>query len=77
MESINSHIMARFGFRFNSGSAHTARTVMLEDLQLLLSYSNNPTSSKSDYLKAIVEDNCLGKRSMRTRVLTGRHLGPL
>lgn len=53
---------------------HTARTMMLEDLKLLLSYVNNPDASKKDYLKAIEEDNCLGKRSGKTRKLTCKHL---
>ena len=53
---------------------HTARTMMLEDLQLLLSRVSNPDSPKSEYLKAIIEDNCLGKLSERTRLLTSRHL---
>lgn len=60
-EKINE--ISRFGFRFGKGSVHTARTMMLEDLQLLLSYVGSPNASKSDYLKAIEEDNCLGKRS--------------
>ena len=74
MKHSNNNILSRFGFRFDNGSAHTARTMMLEDLQLLLSYINHPDSSKNDYLKAIKEDNCLGKRSGKTRMLTSRHL---
>ena len=48
--------------------------MMLEDLQLLLSYVCSPDATKSDYLKAVEEDNCLGKRSGKTRKLTGGHL---
>ena len=74
MKHSNNNILSRFGFRFDNGSAHTARTMMLEDLQLLLSYVNHPDSSKNDYLKAIKEDNCLGKRSGKNRIITNRHL---
>jgi len=74
MECSNANIMSHFGFRFENGSAHTARTMMLEDLQFLMSYVRNPDSSKSDYLKAIVEENCLAKRSLKNRTLTSRHL---
>ena len=74
MKQTNTNKSSPFGFRFDNGSAHTARTMMLEDLQLLLSYVNNQDSSKNDYLKAITEDNCLGKRSLKTRTLTSRHL---
>lgn len=74
MKHTNTNKSSLFGFRFDNGSAHTARTMMLEDLQLLLSYVSNQDSPKNDYLKAIIEDNCLGKRSVKTRTLTSRHL---
>ena len=51
-----------------------ARTIMLEELRLLFSFVDDPDAGKSDYLKSIIEDNCLGKRSDRTRRLTARHL---
>jgi hypothetical protein len=67
----------RFGFRFDKGSAHTSRTMMLEDLQLLLSYVIGQDANRNDYLKAIKEDNCLGKRSGKSRRLASRHLAYL
>jgi hypothetical protein len=51
--------------------------MMLEELQILLSYVRNPDSSKSDYRAAIIEENCLGKRSEETRKITSMHLGYL
>ncbi|MDD3247491.1 MAG: hypothetical protein PHF18_11680 [Methanosarcina sp.] len=66
--------LSRFGFRFEKGGVHTSRTMMLEDLKLLLSYVSSPSASKIDYIKAIEEDNCLSKRSGKTRKLTGQHL---
>jgi hypothetical protein len=69
----NTHA-TKFGFRFNLGGAHLSRTMMLEDLNSLLGYINDSKADKKDYLKAIKEDNCLGKRSGKTRDLTSRHL---
>ena len=74
MDQLKINTLSRFGFRFKKGGVHTARTMMLEDLKLLLSYVNSPDASKTDYLRAIEEDNCLGKRSGRTKKLTAEHL---
>ena len=68
----------RFGFRNERGGAHLARTMMLEELQRLLSYVNDPKAEKSPYFQAIEAENCLAKRSGRTRSnLTARHLSDL
>jgi hypothetical protein len=66
--------LSRFGFSFERGGAHTARTMMSEELGSLLSYVNRTGAGKADYLRAIDEENCLGKRSQKTRILTYRHL---
>lgn len=66
--------ISRFGFKSEKGGVHTSRTMMLEDLRTLLSCVRNPNPNKIDYIKAIEEDNCLSKRSGRTRKLTARHL---
>ncbi len=73
MTEKNDHL-ARFGFSFERGGAHFSRTMMLEDLGALLLYVDRPEADKSDYLQAIDDENCLGKRSGKTRVLTYRHL---
>ena len=77
MKKKKTHNISRFGFRSGKGSAHTSRTIMLEDLRLLLSYVSSPNASKIDYIKAIEEDNCLAKRSGKNRKLTRRHLAYL
>jgi hypothetical protein len=69
----NTHV-TKFGFRFNLGGAHLSRTMMLEELSRLLGYIHDPNADKKAYLKAIKADNCLGKRSGKTRELTSRHL---
>jgi len=66
--------ISRFGFSFKGGGAHTARTMMLDELRLLLSCVKQQSATKNDYIAAIQDDNCLGKRSGKTRVLTARHL---
>ena len=69
--------LARFGFRSENGGTHSARTMMVEDLQLLLSHVNNPDVVRADYVRAIEQDNCLNKRSGATRALSARHLSNL
>lgn len=69
--------LSYFGFRLGRGGAHTARTMMLEDLMVLLSCVVHPDASKSDYLRAIVEENCLAKRSGKTRSLSYKYLANL
>lgn len=66
--------LSRLGFKYGRGGAHTSRTMMIEDLEILLSYVNNPDAEKEEYSRAIIDDNCLGKRSGKTRLLTFRHL---
>jgi hypothetical protein len=77
MEKMENKNLEKFGFRFERGGAHLARTMMLEDLSELLSYVNDPKAEKTEYYQAIEEDNCLRKRSGRTRKLTSRHLAEL
>lgn len=69
-----SNNLTRFGFRSERGGTHTSRTMMLEDLRTLLSHLSDHKTTKADYLRAIDEENCLGKRSGKTRELTARHL---
>ena len=69
--------LARFGFRSARGGAHSSRTLMLDELTGLLGYVDRSDATKVDYLGAIEEENCLGKRSGKTRRLTYRHLAEL
>lgn len=74
MPGLVKNIPDRFGFRNQRSGVHSARTMMLEELRLLLSYVDDPQYDKSVYVHAIVEENCLSKRSGKTRSLTARHL---
>ena len=69
--------LTKFGFSYMRGGVHTARTMMLKEIEMLFSFVNLPEADKSDYLSAIEKENCLKKRSVKTRVLTFRHLAEL
>ncbi len=62
-----------FGYKFGQNGAHSARTMMLDELVIL--FSTMPASaSKAEYVDAIVEGNLLNKPSKKARQLTARHL---
>lgn len=69
--------LSRLGFAYDTGSAHMARSFMLEDLQGLLACVPDPAASRVAYRRAVIDDNCLGKRSGQTRKLTHKHLREL
>lgn len=69
--------LAHFGYRSDRGGTHSSRTMMLDELTELLAYVDRADATKADYLHAIEEENCLGKRSGKTRRLTYRHLAEL
>lgn len=66
--------LSEVGFSFERGGAHSSRTIMLDELNSLFAYVTQGDAQKNEYLKAIVEDNCLAKRSGKNRALTFRHL---
>ncbi|MGI6304241.1 MAG: hypothetical protein ACOX52_24800 [Verrucomicrobiota bacterium] len=66
--------LERFGFSFRRGGAHISRTMMLDELTALLAFVGDPAADRSVYAYAIKAENCLGKRSFKTRQLTYGHL---
>lgn len=64
------------GFRFGLNGPHAARTMMLDELRLLLTHTE-ASSRRDDYVSAIVDANVLGKPTRRARELTLRYLGTL
>lgn len=60
----------QFGLRLNSAGAHTSRTIMLPELGMLLSAMSAPEASFQDYASAVLNDNCLHKRSASNRERT-------
>lgn len=61
------------GFKTTAGGAHASRTMMLSELGLLLEACPE-WASQANYRQAVVDLNCLGKRSTSTRALTWGHL---
>jgi len=64
------------GFRWGNKGTHTSRTIMLDELRSVLA-SCPPDATRDDYLSAIHEDNCLGKRTAATRRLSSQRLSEL
>ena len=64
------------GFRVGINGPHAARTMMLEELRLLLGRTAID-ASRADYEAAILEENVLGKPTRKARELTLRHLRTL
>jgi hypothetical protein len=65
-----------FGFRFGDRGTHTSRTLMLDELETLLSTAP-AEAGRSDYADAIIQDNVTDKRTAATRRLTNQRLGEL
>ena len=68
--------LRRAGFRWGPKGTHTSRTIMLDELRAVLA-SCPPGATRSKYLFAIQEDNCLSKRTAATRKLSGQRLSEL
>ncbi|MDD5298213.1 MAG: hypothetical protein PHU46_15000 [Rhodocyclaceae bacterium] len=65
--------LSRYGFRMGRSGAHASRTMMLEELQVLLDAAP-ADSCKSDYMALVVGSNLLGKGTAKARELTAKHL---
>lgn len=61
------------GFKTTAGGAHASRTIMLAELGLLLDACPEE-APQAGYREAVVDQNCLAKRSISTRALTWGHL---
>ncbi len=66
----------RLGFRFGDKGTHTSRTIMFDELRAVLAHCP-PDAKRADYLAAIHDDNCLGKRTVATRKLSSQRLSEL
>jgi hypothetical protein len=64
------------GFRFGDKGTHTSRTLMTVELAATLA-AVPPEGGREDYARAIIEQNCTGKRTVATRRLTNQRLGEL
>jgi hypothetical protein len=68
--------LRKLGFRWGEKGTHTSRTIMLAELQALLA-SCEPDAFRESYISAILNDNCLGKRTVATRRLSSQRLSEL
>ncbi len=67
---------AVWGFRFGDRGTHTSRTIMLDELSNLLNAVPGHIV-REEYAKAVMEHNCLGKRTVATRKLSLQRLTEL
>lgn len=65
-----------YGFSNDPAGTHGSRTIMLSELRQLLS-SMPGDAAYDDYVRAIIEENVLGKRTMATRKESVRRLREL
>ena len=64
------HLASLWGFRSGERGTHTSRTIMLDELSLLLAAVPGAAVSRRDYAEAVLDGNCLGKRTAATRKLS-------
>ena len=64
------------GFRFGDKGTHTSRTIMLDELSTLLRACPGK-AGRADDVRALVDENCLGKHTVSTRRLTLQRLSEL
>jgi hypothetical protein len=69
-------LLTQLGFRFGMNGPHAARTMMLDDLRLLLA-NTSQEATLPEYAAAIVENNVLGKPTRKSRELAFRHMKAL
>jgi hypothetical protein len=64
----------QLGFKSTAGGAHLSRTMMISELTALLESRQARCVDTDAFRQAVIEQNCLGKRSASTRSLTWGHL---
>jgi hypothetical protein len=71
-----SQLPEALGFREGATSVHTSRTMMLEELSLLLA-KVGANGKAASYVQAVVDENALGKPTKTTRLRTAKRLEEL
>ena len=74
--SLPPNLAAFWGFRSGAGGAHSSRTIMLEELSMLLD-AVAEDASRQDYARAALADNCLAKRTAANRRISLQRLTEL
>lgn len=67
MDVVEREKLIRFGFNFESGSSLTKRTIMTNELFTLFDCVQNADANLDEYKTAIIDANCLGKRTVKNR----------
>ena len=75
-ENTDQRRLREAGFRWGEKGTHTSRTIMLDELRAVLA-NCPPNAARDEYLSAIHENNCLGKRTAATRKLSSQRLSEL
>ncbi len=75
-ESRKIKLPESLGFREGTTSVHTSRTMMLDELLLVMDHVG-PTAKTEEYFAAVVEHNVLGKPTQTTRKRTAIRLAAL
>jgi len=70
---IKKPILEKFGFKFGQNGAHSARSMMSEELKALFASTEKDTA-KEHYQADICDFNVLNKPTAKARTLTFRHL---
>ena len=73
---MDSSIQENTGFRMGAKGTHTSRTMMFEELSVLLS-EVEAQALRADYSQKVIEENILSKQTRATRKLTNQRLGEL
>lgn len=68
--------LTEFGLRFGAKGTHTSRTIMLKELALIFEVCP-PDTKREHYAEAVLDQNCLGKRTVANRKLSLQHLREL
>ena len=76
MTVLREQNLSKLGFRFGLNGPHAARTMMLDDLRLLLAHTP-AGATRAEYTEAIIGANVLGKATKKARELALRHLSVL
>jgi hypothetical protein len=70
---VSQEKLIEFGFKFGKNGAHSARSMMIEELRQLLA-GRPAEASREDYQADIIDYNMLQKSTANARKLTFRHL---
>ncbi len=77
MSNKQEKLLTAFGFSFEKGGPHTSRTLMVSEVSALMGYVHERIPPKEEFQRLIIEENCLSKRSGRSRKLSFRYLADL